>query len=342
MFSQKKITFENHYLNVRKKQKFQVVMKLLFLTVALFFFSLLTVSAQQKKDIFRFPTQANNIPDICFTRNGGAIGITDNKSVKVFLTSSRELINTFEGGHKAQILSIDISDDSTYLISGGKDSTVLVWDFKNARLLQTIKCTGIVVSVCISPDNQSIAFGGTDKKVTLINLSNGTASYTLNDFSDYITSLSFSQDGKYLFASSGDKNIRVFEEGVLIARLDGHKDWIRDFCMSSDGKRLISCDDNGVVILWDISDIKRPILLKESKICLTWLLSVDFYVDDLTYVTGDLNGNAKITGPFANYKLNIKSPVNRILFKPDLKYIAIVAATSDKGVFYIEAAQMNY
>ncbi len=45
-------------------------MKLLFLTVALFLFSLLIVSAQQKKEIFRFPAQVNDIRDTSLSLNG--------------------------------------------------------------------------------------------------------------------------------------------------------------------------------------------------------------------------------------------------------------------------------
>lgn len=317
-------------------------MKKLSFLFGLIHFFVLNISAQNNKDFYRFSTEVNIIYDICFTPNGEAIGIADNKSVKVYSIVTNELIREFRNGHSGQILSIDISSDSTKLVSGGKDSTVVIWDFKEGRVLKSIKCNGIITSVCLSPNSLYLAYGGSDNKVFVYDLANNKIVNTFSEHSDDITSIAFSPDGNYIATSSGDKLINIYRNGALMTKLSEHKDWVRDISFNSEGTKLISCGDDGKIITWNISDISNPRITNDSKHRFNWILGVDFNQDDKTYAFVDFKGNAEIIGQFGGYKTNIKAPINKILFKPNEGiYLKIAVATRGKGVLLIDSKNMK-
>lgn len=62
------------------------------------------------------------------------------------------------------------------------------------------------------------------------------------------------QPGGPLLATTGDDHfIRVWnmEEGVLLARLEGHTDWVRTLAFSPDGRRLASAGNDRKIIMWN-------------------------------------------------------------------------------------------
>ncbi len=302
----------------------------------------LNSNAQNSKAYYKFPTEANIIYDICFTNNGGAIGIADNKSIKVYSTKSKELIRDFKDGHTGQIHSIDISKDSTILVRGSKDSTVVIWNFIDGTLLKKLKYNGIVTSVCLSPNSQYLAYGGSDNKVFLFDIKNSKLISTYTEHTDDITSICFSPDGKYIATSAMDKLIQIYKSDSLIKTLPDQKNCVRDISINSVGTKLISCGDNGKTYTWDISNINNTRIINESKRGFNWLLSVDFNEDDKTYAIADFNGNAEIVGQFGSYKTNVKAPINKIMFKPkEGIFLKIAIATRGKGVLLIDAKDMK-
>jgi len=317
-------------------------MKKISLLFGLLHFFIVNTNAQKNKDFHKFPTEENNIYDICFTPNGEAIGIADNKSIKVYSIETRELIREFKNGHNGQILSIDISNDSAKLVSGGKDSTVVIWNFKEGELLKSLKCNSIITSVCISPNSQYLAYGGSDNSVFVYDIANNKITNIFSEHSDDITSIVFSPDGNYIATSSGDKLINIYGNGALITVLSGHKDWVRDISFYSDGTKLTSCGDDGKIITWNISDINNPRIINESRHGFNWILSVDVNQDDKTYAFADFKGSAEIIGQFGGYKTNIKAPINKLLFKPNEGvYLKIAVATRGKGVLLIDVKNMK-
>ena len=314
--------------------------KIIFILVALFFTS---IGYSQKEKLFStYKTESTDILDACFSKNGDILCIADNNTVKIFSTNTKELIAEFKGGHNGEILSIDISNDSTKLVSGGKDSTVVIWNFKEGELLKSLKCNSIITSVCLSPNSQYLVYGGSDNRVFVYDIAKNEITNTFSEHSDDITSIVFSPDGNYIATSSGDKLINIYGNGALITILSGHKDWVRDISFSSDGTKLISCGDDGKIITWDISDINKPRIINESRHGFNWMLSVDINKDDKTFAFADFKGNAEIIGQFGGYKTNVKAPINKLLFKPNKGiYLKIAVATRGKGVLLIDAKNMK-
>jgi len=281
---------------------------------------------------------------ICFTHKGGALGIADNNTIKVYSTKDNKLLNEFKYGHKRQILTIDISKDSTLLVSGGKDSTIVIWDFVNNKILKSLSYQkGIITSVRISPDKRYLISGGTDKKVFLYDIEKDEVIHEFSDHSDDITSVKFSPDGKLIASASGDGLINIYdtENFKLITFLNGHRSWVRDISFSRDSTKLISCGDDSRIITWNISDLNRIAIVESSRKGFNWLLSVDLNEDSKTYVSGGIDGKIRIVTKFGKYTARIRKTINKVIFKPNEgSFLKVAIATRGKGVILIDAMDM--
>ena len=303
------------------------------------------VYSREKHDLPGFKTDNNIIYDICFTRHGEALGIADNNEIRVYNTKTRDLLNEFKDGHRLQILAIDISKDSSLLVSGGKDSTIVIWNFVNGIVIKSLKYQkGIITSLKISPDGHYLISGGTDDKIFLYDLIRNEIVIVFNEHTDDVTSVAFSPDGKLIAAAGGDNLITLYdvENLKLIASLKEHNSWVRDISFNYDGTNLISCGDDSRIITWNTSDknnIRKQTDIRSGR---NWLLCLANDPESKSYAFCDINGKINVYSQFGRYKTRIRVPVSHILFKPDEgTNFKIFAATRGKGVLMIEGENMK-
>jgi WD40 repeat protein len=311
----------------------------------LLMFIISIVYSQEKNSLSGFETDNRIIYDICFTYHGEALGIADNNEIKVYNTKTKELLNEFKNAHRSQILAIDISKDSTLLVSGGKDSTIVIWDFVNNKIIKSLRFQkGIITSLDISPDGHYLVSGGTDNKIYLYDLETNEIIKEFNEHTDDITAVEFSPDGKLFTGAGADKLISIYsvENSKLLTSLPGHRSWVRALSFSQDGTKLITCGDDSRIITWNTSDPNKISMRNEVKVRNSWLLCIDNDQDNKTYAYGDFNGVVKVVGQFGRYRYRIGVPAGKILFKPyEGTNFKVAIATRGRGVLLIEGRNMK-
>ncbi len=299
----------------------------------------------QKITPSNFKTESKSVFDLCFTDKGGALAVTDNKTVKVFSTLTGELQKEFTNGHRRQILTIDISKDSKMLVSGGKDSIIVIWNIVSGEILKSLSFhKAIVTSVNFSPDCRYLLSGDSDGKVILYDMKQERVIREFKDHKKDITVVKFSPDGKLIATAGGDKLIFIYETGnlKLAASLTGHRDWIRDISFSSDSKKLISCGDDSKVFQWHLGNLKVIKNTRLSNGFVNWITGVDYNIDNLSYAYCCFDGSVFVVTPFSKYKTRVKGPVNKIFFKPsEGSYLKVAVATMKSGVLIIDAINMK-
>lgn len=305
----------------------------------------ISVRAQDSEGYRNFPTESKNIYDICFTQYGEVLAIADNSSVRTYAVISGELIWEFENGHTSHILSLDISSDSTHMVTGGRDSLVVIWDFIYRSKLDILKYhRGMVNTVAFSPIRSVIASGGSDKKVIIYDYLEREILFELNPGNGEISSVAFSPDGGLLACAGENRIISIYDiqNGSRVAELSGHKSWVREVQFSSDGKRLISCGDDSQVITWNCNDPQNVHVIKSSRIGMHWLLSATFHNDNLSYAVGGFNGRINLKTPWRNFVAKVNSPVTRVRFIPKERVsLTIVVATRGRGVWLIDGKELE-
>jgi WD40 repeat protein len=158
-------------------------------------------------------------------------------------------------GHTAAITSIAIARDGKTVISGGKDSTAILWDVTTGLELRRFEGhAGVVTSVAFAPDGKTVATASVDDTVRLWSTSNGALIGTLSHPLS-VAAVRFSPDGRALATACEDHVVRVWDPTTraLSYSLTGHPTAVSALAWSNDAKTLASGGADGSVRTWDAS-----------------------------------------------------------------------------------------
>lgn len=164
--------------------------------------------------------------------------------------------------------SIDFSPDGRFLAVRGKDSTIHLWDFDKGKHKRTIKWNAM--SMTFSPDGKHLASSshGLDKIIRFWNVENGEVVQNIvvdcpqeGYIHGFVTSLTFTLDGKYILLGCQDGTIRVLDPttGEKVKSIKAHVSQVSDMSFSSDGTTLISMSTYASVLIWDFASIMEDV-----------------------------------------------------------------------------------
>lgn len=157
--------------------------------------------------------------------------------------------------HSRWVTSVVISPDKQFLVSGGLDDAIKVWDFASGELRLVLKGhTKPVNDLAISPDCQLLASASDDHTVRLWNLTTGKQIQTLLGHSRDVNAVAIHAGGQLLASGSEDRTVRLWRMGTgeavrLFSNLAG---MIRTVAISPDGQMLASGGLDNQVKLWSL------------------------------------------------------------------------------------------
>jgi WD40 repeat protein/serine/threonine protein kinase len=125
---------------------------------------------------------------------------------------------------------------------------------RQAVLTPTITNNSPALAVALSPNGKTLACGGMDGNLVLINTSTRRMR-KLGTHASQVFSVAFSPDGTLLASGSGDRTVRLWDMGTAqqIQQITNYTDWVRSVDFSPDGKLLAVGSEDGQVGLWNVA-----------------------------------------------------------------------------------------
>ena len=134
-------------------------------------FRLMILDLVNKEISHEIPAQ--NLSSISWSSDGLFLATADDKGrIKVRSTDQFEVLKEY-GHHNGEVTTLDWSPDGTRLASGGKDSTVHIWDTRTGRCTVVLQIATEVKQVAWSPDGLRLAALGSDRVATIWDASAG-------------------------------------------------------------------------------------------------------------------------------------------------------------------------
>lgn len=177
-------------------------------------------------------------------------------------------------------------------------------------------------ALAITRDGKRLAVGGWDAKARIFDRESGKVLHVLPHGGEYVHSVAFSPDGRYLATGSNDPAgfVQLWDSntGQRIRTFTGHEDAALSVAFSHDGSRLLTGSYDKTARLWNVETGSELVAYKGHT---WWVWSAAFSRDDRRIVTAGQDGTAIVwetqTGkrlypPFRGHK----GPIYSATFSP--------------------------
>ncbi len=203
------------------------------------------------------PTFPGN--SVSHSPDGKIIAIAHQSTI-TFRDINGNLLNSFKTNNQ-EIHKIIFNPDGKQIATLDNSGKISIWNLEG-KLLKTWQgydtlnnpnnqLSEPIQDISFSPDGKILATVGIiEKQVKLWNLSGKLLkSWDIDD--NWVTSIKFSPDGKYI-AVSGDNKVKIWNmKGDLLETLKGHQNNVADVSFSQDGKYIATAGNDKTVKLWN-------------------------------------------------------------------------------------------
>ena len=181
----------------------------------------------------------------------------EDQLVIVWRTSNGSVDHIFDA-HDASVTSVAFSPDGDNILSGSTDSTMYVWSVHEEGVSQQFfGHTEEVLSAVFSPDGEQVLASDLDGTVLLWSVAQGRTLQRYlpgDDTQQTINVLRYTPAGD-TFVMGGDDGILALWDVAtwsIEQTLEAHTRNIIALDISADGSMMVSADESGMVVLWDM------------------------------------------------------------------------------------------
>ncbi len=159
------------------------------------------------------------------------------------------------GAPQREIWAVAVSPDDRYVLSGGGDSMIKVWDRISGRLAWnlTSSFSETITAVAVHPSGHVVISGSNWGAVRIWAFTEPRRVRILQgQLAVPVTAVAISADDRYVVAGDQDGRIyiRDLASGRLIRTLQGHARAVSGLAITPDGQWIVSGSEDGTVYVW--------------------------------------------------------------------------------------------
>jgi WD40 repeat protein len=143
--------------------------------------------------------------------------------------------------------SAQFSHDGQYIVTGGSDGIVRMFDAETREEVQSFTGhQGTVVGAALSDDSSRVVSYGLDRTARVWDPATGAEVAVLRGHTGWVSGADFSPDGSRVVTAGADRTIRIWdaESGSLLAVERPHADVINSVAFNPEGTEILSASDD--------------------------------------------------------------------------------------------------
>jgi WD40 repeat protein len=256
--------------------------------------------------------------------SNAVIAGTKLQAIRTVEDNKRQSRTIFQVGHTAVVRSAAFSPNGKYVISGGDDNTLRLWEVWTGREVRVFEGhSDRVSSVAFGPEGKFVVSASHDQTLRLWEVTTGREVRSFEGHEGTVNSAAYSPDGKYVISGGEDKTVRLWEvsTGTEVRVLKRHDSSVNSVTFTRDGRYALSGSWDGVLQQWEVNTGKRIRAFKGHNLCIN---SVAFSPDGQFALSGSDDNTLQLWRTSDGKKLKIfeghKYQVTSVAYSPDGKY----------------------
>ena len=236
--------------------------------------------------------------------------------------------------HKGQVNSLDISQDSKFLASAGKDSEVFIWNPENGTILTKLKGhQSSVICVKFRPHSYQLLSSSADRFVKIWQVDDEVLLDNLCGHEGTISTVDIIDENP-ITCGGVDKTIRLWKVALSSQLVFVHCEYV-DCVLYLNSDTFATGDCSGCVCLWSTRK-KKPIFRQSGAHAPKWVSSLSSVKCSDIMASASCDGSVKIWKVLQFEKLSLIRSlqvfgfVNFILFTPDVKRMVLGVSKENK------------
>ncbi|KAF8247362.1 WD40 repeat-like protein [Wilcoxina mikolae CBS 423.85] len=215
----------------------------------------------------------DTVSDIGFSLDGRYIAVAASNSAEIYDVQTAEYVGTLKEDlievWNETIHSVRFSPDGKYLVTGGMNRDVMLWNVQNQVIRHRfIGHRQSINSVDFAINGKYIVSGSADRTIRVWDVYTGKNLLTLNG-NVSVRSVAFSPNGKLIAAGSDSGEIHVWDSrsGHLQNQFSGHNSPVYSVSFSPLGVELFSGSMDSKVKIWPLAPTLNANQTFKHEVC---------------------------------------------------------------------------
>jgi WD40 repeat protein len=214
-------------------------------------------------------------------------------TIQLFNTVQPTQVPRSFNAHEGGVTSLKFVPGKNAMVSAGLDNKVKFWDLLTNQNTVILQDANGISDIDVSPSGQTVICGSAGGKLMQYTFSSSKAT-TLFTGNSAIMAVAYDYEGEKI--AVGDRSGKIYilnaVTGKILNTLNGHSSRVIDLQFSPDNRQLASSGLDGVIRIWNITNLNDlPLEIRENE---NWVETLAFSPDGKSLLSSGNNNNIYI------------------------------------------------